>query len=141
MVDDLKKILARYPLVETAYLYGTGATGKVRPNSDIDVAIMLSEPFSEKEMASVHTNVICDIEAAFHREADVKILNHIEHLPLLQEIISKGIVLVDRNPRRRRAFAVKKNLEYLDFLPHYERMLNIYAEKLRNRGTAKSAAG
>jgi len=102
---------------------------------------MLSEPFSEKEMASVHTNVICDIEAALHREVDVKVINHIDHLPLLHEIISKGILLVDRDPEKRKAFAIKKNLEYLDFLPNYERMLSIYAEKLRTRSTAKSPAG
>jgi predicted nucleotidyltransferase len=141
IVEELKKIIGHYPQVDTAYLYGTGAKEKLRPNSDIDVAIMLSEVISEKEIASVHTNVICNIEAAIHREADVKILNYIDHLPLLHEILSKGILLVDRDPVKRKAFAIKKNIEYLDFLPHYERMLTIYSEKLRKRGTAKSPAG
>jgi len=67
-------------------------------------------------------------------EADVKTLNQIEHLPLLHEIFSKGILLCDRNPALRRAFVVKKNLEYFDFSPHYQRMLNVYAEKIRKNG-------
>jgi hypothetical protein len=86
-------------------------------------------------LASLETHVICDIEAAFHREADVKTLNQIEHLPLLHEIFSKGVLLCDRDPAVRRAFTVKKNQEYLDYLPHYERILKIYAERLRKHGS------
>lgn len=67
------------------------------------------------------------------READVKILNTLEHLPLIHEIVSKGVLLCDREPQVRRAFVVKKNLEYLDFLPHYERILNVYRERLKQR--------
>lgn len=137
----LKEIISRYPQIIAAYLFGTAAAGKLRPNSDMDVALLLAEPYSDEEMNSLLTHVICDIEATLHREADVKILNHIENLPLVHEILSKGILLTDRDPAGRRAFVVKKNLEYLDFLPHYERMLNIYAERLRKHGAATSDAG
>ncbi len=81
---------------------------------------------------------LSEVKVAFRREADVKILNTLEHLPLIQEIISKGILLCDRQPEVRRSFVVKKNLEYLDFLPHYERILNLYRERLRQRGSRKS---
>jgi len=135
-IDKLKEIVKRYPGINAAYLYGTAAAGKLRPNSDIDVALFIAEPYSAEEINSLETKVICDIEAAFRREADVKILNRIEHLPLLHEILVKGVLLCDRDPVLRRDFAVKKNLEYLDFLPHYERMLKIYAGRLRKHGTA-----
>jgi hypothetical protein len=140
-LELLKKIVSRYPQIVTAYLYGTAASGKLRPNSDIDVAILLTDPSSDEENISVETHLICDLEAAFHREADVKTLNRLEPLPLIHEILSKGVLLVDRDPETRRTFAAKKNLEYLDFLPHYERILKIYAERLWKRGTAEPVVG
>jgi len=137
-IERLKEIVSRYPKITTAFLYGTAASGKLRPTSDIDVALLLAEPYSQKELVSLETHVICDIEAAFHREADVKTLNQMEHLPLLHEIFSKSIRLCDRDPVLRRAFMVKKNLEYFDFLPHYHRILNAYAKRIRKHGSAKS---
>jgi len=137
-LEQLKALVQRHAQINAAYLFGTAATGKLRPNSDIDVALLLAEPFSHEELETIHTKVLSEIEAAFHREADVKILNTLEHLPLIQEIISKGVLLCDREPEIRKAFVVKKNLEYLDFLPHYERILNVYRERLRQRGHAKS---
>jgi len=137
-IERLKEIVSRHPKITTAFLYGTAASGKLRPNSDIDVALLLTEPYSQKELVSLETHVICDIEAAFHREADVKTLNQMEHLPLLHEIFSTGILLCDRDPAWRRDFVIKKNLEYFDFLPHYERILKTYAERLRNHVTTKS---
>lgn len=137
-MERLKNIVQRHVQINAAYLFGTAARNKLRPNSDIDVALLLIEPFTHEEMETVHTKVLNEIEAAFHREADVKILNTLEHLPLIQEIISKGVLLCDRDPATRKAFVVKKNLEYLDFLPNYERMLNVYRERLRQRGRTES---
>ncbi len=71
-------------------------------------------------------------------EADVKIMNAVTHLPLLHEILASGILLCDRRPNARRDFAIKKNREYLDFLPYYQRMLDTYAERIRTRVQAKS---
>ena len=138
MIEQLKNIAARHHQIDAVYLFGTAATGKLRPNSDLDMAVLLAEPYSEDELATVHAHLISEVEAAVHREADVKILNELEHLPLVQSIIAEGLLIYDRQPQRRRAFVVKKNLEYLDFLPHYERMLNLYAERLGKRGTTKS---
>lgn len=137
-LEQLKALMQQHPQINAAYLFGTAASGKLRPNSDLDVALLLAEPYSQEELESIHTKVLSEIEAAFRREADVKILNTLEHLPLIQEIISRGILLCDRNPEVRRAFVVKKNLEYIDFLPHYERILNVYRERLSRRGSAKS---
>lgn len=140
-IERLAEIVDRYSQITAAYLYGTAAVGKLRPNSDIDVALLLAEPYSQEELVKLETHVICDIEAAFHREADIKTLNQLEHLPLLHEIFSKGVLLIDRDPVQRRNFVVKKNLEYFDFLPHYQRILNFYAEKLRKERATKSRIG
>lgn len=138
-IERLKEIVTRYSQINAAYLYGTAAAGKSRSNSDIDVAVLVAEPHSAEEINLLEAKIICDIEAAFHREADVKILNQIEHLPLLHEIFATGILLVDHDPVERRNFVVKKNQEYLDFLPHYQRILNVYAEKIRNHIEERSS--
>jgi len=140
-IEKLKAIVQRYPQITAAYLYGTAARGKLRPNSDVDVALLVAEPYSTEESNALETKVICDIEAVFHRDADVKVLNQIEHLPLLHEIFATGILLVDHDPVERRNFVVKKNQEYLDFLPHYQRILNVYAERLRKNREAEPYIG
>lgn len=66
MIAKLKKIVSRHPQIAAAYLYGTAVGGKLRPNSDIDVALLIVEPYTQKELVSLETHVICDIEAAFH---------------------------------------------------------------------------
>jgi len=82
-------IVRRYEQISAAYLYGSAAIGKLKPYSDIDLAVLLVEPFSREDQDVLLTHIICDLEAAFHRQADVKVLNTIANLPLVHEVISE----------------------------------------------------
>lgn len=140
-LDRLNQIVSQYSEVRAAYLYGSAVAGKLRPNSDIDVALWLTDACADETADRILTHVLCEVEASFQREADVKILNRLESLPVMHEILANGILFIDREPVKRRAFAVRKNQEYLDFLPHYERILESYARKLRKNGAEKPGAG
>lgn len=42
MVESLSRCLAEVPWVEFAYLFGSHAQGRARPDSDIDVAVKVT---------------------------------------------------------------------------------------------------
>jgi predicted nucleotidyltransferase len=82
--------LAAVPAVELALLFGSVARGQARGDSDVDVAVLgLEVDLGE---------VAARISEATGREAHVVRLEHAT-IPLLEELIAEGIVLVGREGR------------------------------------------
>ncbi|MDZ7670552.1 MAG: nucleotidyltransferase domain-containing protein [Gammaproteobacteria bacterium] len=55
----IRRVLARYPFVEAAYLFGSHAAGRARPDSDVDLAVVGS-------MAELHAHkldILADLTA------------------------------------------------------------------------------
>jgi len=44
--NQLTALLSQYPHIKLALLFGSQATGKARPDSDIDLGILAQEPLS-----------------------------------------------------------------------------------------------
>ncbi len=78
--------LLRQPDVVAAYLFGSRATGRARPGSDVDTAMLLSE---EDDLARFHRRLrlMDGVSEVCGREADVIVLN--DGLPLLQHQVLK----------------------------------------------------
>ena len=41
---DLRRILSKHPQIEAAFLFGSQATNRARPDSDVDIGIVTNEP-------------------------------------------------------------------------------------------------
>ena len=75
-VEQLKKLRAffsRKKGIHTALLFGSFATNRVRPSSDVDIAVLLEKgvemPWGDQAKMSLKLDGIC------HREVDLVILN------------------------------------------------------------------
>lgn len=85
---ELKKIAERHGL-KLVVLYGSQATGKVKPDSDIDIAVLGKRKIDFAE----HLELIGEFTGLFRTdEIDVKILHHVD--PLFRHEVMRGGVLL-----------------------------------------------
>lgn len=117
----VRRAVAGIPEVAALYLYGSQVTGKALPLSDIDLAVVLSadgpadDPLLAERVA---------VRVAQELETSIEIDTHIvEALPLavLGRVVTAGVLLFERDARRRVEFETSTRRLYFDFLPFLER--------------------
>lgn len=130
-MEKLKEILAAYPEVLAAYLFGSAARNRLTPMSDVDIAVLLKEPAIPEQVNLLVYYLGVDIQKQFRRQADIKILNRIRDLPFIFEIFPEGKLVFERGRDSHGMFVARKLSEYHDFLPLYKRALRNYARSLK----------
>ncbi len=113
----IQKILAEYPQVEFALLFGSLATGIANVESDIDLAILAHRPIDK----SLKISLIESIVKETGRSVDLIDLQFAGQ-PLLGEILSKGKILLENDEHYARLI-LKNLLDKADFLPYRNRIL------------------
>ncbi len=124
-------ILKKYP-VKFAYLFGSYNKGTYTPLSDIDLAIYWEIPEVELEIFLKLKNEIeekCDCELS----VNIVDLSQVP-LPIKAEIINTGKLIFEKNRESRIEFEVKTRMEYLDFLPAYEKLVKTYLNNVKTEG-------
>lgn len=115
-VPGLTQALDHEPSIVCAYLYGSRARGTARPDSDVDVAVLLDSPGPNERV---------DLEArlcvVLRREVQVVLLDSAP-ADLVRRVLRDGILLVDRDRARRLTVEVKKRNEYFDMTPIWRRI-------------------
>ncbi|OGO43250.1 MAG: hypothetical protein A2Z04_08765 [Chloroflexi bacterium RBG_16_57_9] len=118
LVEALRSFFAGQEDVVAAYLFGSHATGKARPQSDVDTAVLLSE---DDDLARFYRRLrlIDEVSDVCGREADVIVLN--DAPPLLQnEVLKHGRLLFERDRAARVEFEVQAGKIYADLKPMYD---------------------
>lgn len=105
--------------VDAVYLFGSRARGDARSDSDIDVAVLLSDP-GQGGLVGPLSDLSGRLERALGRTVD---LINLRTAPpdLVHRVLRDGELLLDRNPDERVAFEVRLRNDYFDVLPHLER--------------------
>jgi len=103
--------------VISALLFGSQATGKAGPLSDIDVGVWLDPRSHSSERHRLQLQLmVAAAEAVGSDEVDVVLLN--DATPLLRyRALRDGVRLIDRDPRMRVRLERDALLEYLDTAP------------------------
>ena len=104
--------LARCPGVVFAYLFGSAGAGRIRPLSDVDVAVYLDEAVDplEARLAAVRA-VTAHLGTD---EVDLVVLNRAP-TALSGRILATRRILLDRDPFRRHRFESVALRTFLDF--------------------------
>jgi len=116
LVTDLQMVLAPYrDKILFAYLFGSIATGEAAHGSDVDLAIYLTDSDPQCQRA-----LRIDLYMALSRrlkknDIDIVILNTATNLVLLDEIIRRGIVILDFDPPLREEFETRRLHQAMDF--------------------------
>ena len=106
--------------IQAAYVFGSTATGRTRPDSDVDVAVLLGRPLRTGRMLDYRLRLMTDLGAALHRsDVDVVILKDAPTL-LAHRILSKGELVFERSASARIRFQVRIAGLYTDLVPLVE---------------------
>lgn len=99
--ETIKKVaglLAQYPAVELAYLYGSRVRGGVHPGSDLDLAVVVGEP-KKIAFGVLYSNLIRRVPGY---ELDLRIITINDPSPLfLFRVIRDNHCIYKRSERER----------------------------------------
>jgi predicted nucleotidyltransferase len=118
LVETIEKHLLVRPDVAAAYVFGSAAQSRLRPASDIDIAVLFSSgKATGTDRFERRLELAVALEELVRRPVEVIDL---ETAPLfLQHQVRKsGKLIVDKDPLRRKALEVASRRLYLDMLPY-----------------------
>ena len=131
--EMLPAALAQYP-VDAAYVYGSVSQGKVTPFSDVDVALLLATLLPPYERLRLELAVQGQIEAAGRVPAvDVRVINDAP-LTVRGRIVQRGILVYERDRKRRVAFEVATRKRYFDYAPVARRLRDAFLARVHKQG-------
>jgi len=114
LADSLRAALDRAgAAVQCAWLFGSTARGEAGPLSDVDVAVLLDDSVARENYLDAAAALVEELERSAPR-IDLVVLN--EAPPALRHrVLLDGLLLLERDPRRRIDFEVRSIREALDF--------------------------
>ena len=114
----VKEALRAEPGLKLVILYGSAVTGKMRTDSDVDMALLLDCPLSaERKM-----ELISRLERELRREVDLVDLFSLSGT-ILKQVLSKGRVLIQTKPGELAGLVRKMIYNQADMMPYVSRTL------------------
>ena len=111
-VEKLKDLFKDYPYIASAHLFGSQASGKIGPMSDVDIAVLLKKPYPEGRYLIHQLDYLSfKIEELLKKEVDVVEMNR-QGLIFQYNIIRTGKLIYDADPSFRANYVSR-----LDLLP------------------------
>ena len=131
-VPQLKTIFEKHGVV-LAYLYGSQATEKAGPLSDVDIAVLFARTVPADEHFDRVLKLMGDLSGVFRRD-DVNVLDLDRGTPLLNNNVRlHGRVLYCADERARAGFVLRAFQQYVDTEP-MRREQNRYLQEKIKRG-------
>lgn len=128
----VKTVLAHYPAVEGIYLFGSHAENAERPDSDMDIALLLPHEPAKKDKNLILSPCRFDLEEALHRKVDL--LNARQVSTVFQkEIISGELIYcgnryaVDEFEMLTLSYYQKLNQERAELLEEFQKSGRAFA--------------
>ena len=104
--------------LKLAILYGSAATGKMRADSDVDIAVLFDRPLNgEKKM-----ELIARLQTGLRRDVDLADLFSLNGT-ILKQILRKGHVLVQSKPGVLAGLVQRMIYNQTDMMPYVSRTL------------------
>lgn len=92
-----------------AYIFGSAATGKMRPSSDIDIAVMSTGRIDGFAKAELET----ELSVLLHRDVDIVVFHQVDAL-LQHQILKYGHLVYEKDVSERVRQETASRREYLD---------------------------
>ena len=104
-----RDILAQYPQIELAYLYGSVARGTERDASDVDIAVYGKPLSSEQE-----DKLLLKLEKIYHRQVQLVQINRQTNPTFVHQILKYGEPLIVKDQHKKSLFETEFQLKYFD---------------------------
>lgn len=113
----LKETLEQFPQVSLAVLFGSAASGRQQPNSDLDIAIAANRPLTANEKIAI----ISALAERTGRPVDLVDLNGVAE-PLLGQVVRHGRRILGSDTLYGELIN-RHLIEQADFMPYRTRLL------------------
>lgn len=133
-LDEIRRVLRQHA-VRIAYVFGSMARGTASPGSDLDLAVLFTEPWDAHRSFDVAAQIQTTITRLVHRPVEVLVLNDANALARF-EATCHGLTLLCENEDERIRFELRVRSQYEDYL-HIQ---SFYVQALRERLRDKSRA-
>lgn len=129
----MTEIFKKQPEINALYLFGSYARDKLKPLSDIDIAVLLKRGVGNADYWDVKLKLLNKAIAILGTdEIDFVVLNEAPY-ELRYNILKDGKILFCRNEKERREFQEKGVLDYLDTQSLREEGLFHLKDRIRER--------
>jgi len=109
IIDILNKFASAHNDIIAVYVFGSVTTGRSRPSSDLDIAIMSRRQISGNERIALET----ELSNMLSRDVDLVIFSQSGAL-LQHQILKNGRLVYESDPKERVRQEVSARSEYLD---------------------------
>jgi len=118
IIKHIKDIIERHPHIQLCLLFGSGAQGKLRPDSDLDIAVAAQHELSADEKLEL----MSDLSAHLRREVDLVDLNAVAG-PILKQVLCDSQRIFVKNTALYALILKKMWYNQADMMPLYEMIL------------------
>lgn len=112
----MKAQLERDPSVKAAWVFGSFARGEQRPDSDVDVAVLLDQKDRPRTFDDLPLALQAELASAIGREVEVVVMDWAP-VDLVHRVMREGVLILDRDRSARIRFEVDARNRYWDLLP------------------------
>jgi predicted nucleotidyltransferase len=96
-IHKIRSVFLRYPQIQDVMLYGSRAKGTHKPNSDYDLAVLMTENISVNDTNKVKYEIKDDVEnTTLPYLFDIQSYNDIDNTALRDHIDRVGILIFDK---------------------------------------------
>ena len=131
--DQMQKIARFFKKrsdITAVYLFGSLATNTASALSDIDLAILYKT--DPADITETRIDLITTISKILGTDnVDIQVLHSAMSLPLAEQILKYGRILVDSDPDKRISFENKMRGLVFDFEPYLIQYLDAMEERLK----------
>lgn len=129
--------LRAQPDIAAAYLFGSLATGRATPQSDIDIAVLLMHvPDDPVERLGRQLELTDQLRQFSDRDMDVVVLNKAPII-LRWQVLAHGRLLYQGDRNTRAGFEVQTGKEYEDLKPMYDFFKEVLFEEIEEVGLGR----
>ena len=130
-------VLKNHPEILAAYIFGSMASCRARPDSDIDIAVLVNEKNQRPNPLKYRLGLMSELGSILGRsDVDLVLMNQAPPA-LAQNIITKGRLIFERSRSARVAFQVRTLNVFMDTEP----MRRLYLRYLKRRYLKGAARG
>jgi hypothetical protein len=121
VAQTVADVCSGFPEIRAAFVFGSTATDKRKPDSDIDVAVLVSPEHGE---TFSQIPVISELEDELKRPVDVVVLNRCGEIVKFH-VRRDGRLVLDRDPAFRKSFEIRGRKMWEDWLYLHKRYVDV----------------